>query len=356
MKDLSHKGNGELDLFDAGIKVLMKVLAERGFTLKVQASLSSEGSQRSGMGMVEPGHNRLRIRMWANIQAALNAKGSSNHLENGSHEDQTLAIVPQLTLGTIDKCREHGLCAVDHDGNFLLILPGLHLERYRQHVRSVRPTTSGSIFTARASRIVRALLAKYPKACRQIELVEWTNVSPGHVSNSIRAMEAEGYISRDNESVRLSDPDRLLTDWSVRYRFDRHLRRRYALAMASYEQGMEKVKQELSRLDVHYAFTGWTGAYLLAPYGEPEMIMAYIAGLPDEDKLKALQPVEHGGDVILLVPHDEGVFQFGVEVENHMPIVSHAQLYVDLTRMPGRASEQAEVIRKKFLHFGGSNP
>ena len=356
MKDLSHKGNGDLDPFDEGIKVLMKVLAERSFTLKVQASFNSEGSQRGGMGTVEPGHNRLRIRTWANIHAALNAKGTLNHLKNGPPEDRTLAIVPRLTLGTIDECREHGLCAVDADGNFLLTLPGLHLERYRQHVRSVRPTTSGSIFTARASRIVRALFAKHPKACRQIELVEWTKVSPGHVSNSIRAMEAEGYVSRDNESVRLSDPDRLLTDWSARYRFDRHLRRRYALAMASYEQGVEKVKIELSRLGIRHAFTGWTGAYLLAPYGEPETIMAYSAGLPDEDKLKALQPVENGGNVILLVPHDEGVFQFGIEGVNHTPIVSHAQLYVDLTRMPGRAPEQAEVIRKKFLRFDGSNP
>ena len=338
------------------MKVLMDTLAERGFTLKIQPAPAEGNSRRDYTGTLDPGHIPLHIQVWSNIHAAMNAIRGSNGARPSPFAGRTLVLVPRLTLGTLDECRERGLCAADADGNVLLILPNLYLERYRQQVRSVKPAIAGSIFTARASRIVRALLAKHPQPCRQIELVEWTQVSPGHVSNSIRAMEAEGYVSRQDESVRLSDPDRLLTDWSARYRFDRHLRRRYALAMASYEQGVEKVKMELSRLGIRHAFTGWTGAYLLAPHVEPETIMAYIASPPAEDKLKALQPVENGGDAILLVPHDEGVFQFGVEGGNHVPIVSHAQLYVDLTRMPGRAPEQAEALRNKLLRFDGGKP
>ena len=60
---------------------------------------------------------------------------------------------------------------------------------------------------------------------------------------------------------------------------------------------------------------------------------------------------DKGGEVVLLIPHDEGVFQLTVDLPGKPSLVSYAQLYVDLTRMSGRAPEQADVVRKKCLAF-----
>ena len=298
---------------------------------------------------MDPGGVRLRIERRSSVQSVLNAVRGG--LSTDASGRRLLFLVPHLTSGTLDECRKAGVCVADSDGNILLATPGLYVEHYRQKPRTSRPSLTGSVFTARSSRLVRALLAKYPCACRQTELVEWTGVSPGYVSTRIKALEGDGYVRRDGEKVRLTEPDRLLTDWARSYRFDRHLRLRYAISMASYKQGLDKVKAEMDRLGLRYAFTGWSAAYLAAPFGEPENIMAYVSGHPDPKQLRFLHPVDEGGEVVLLIPHDEGVFQFAVDLPGKPSLVSYAQLYVDLTRMSGRAPEQADVVRKKCLTF-----
>ena len=81
--------------------------------------------------------------------------------------------------------------------------------------------------------------------------------------------------------------------------------------------------------------------------------MAYVEKFPDLRDSSVLFPLQKGqnGNVLLLEPHDEGVFQF-IEKQNDNPVVSAPQLYLDMSRMPGRAKEQAEAIREKLLNYG----
>ena len=346
MKSDIHTGVGDRKTFKEGLDVLQKALSERGFSVETDP-ISSPGSEDAEI-VIHPGKVRLTVNVKPSIHTALSMR---RVIEPVNAKWKSLLIVPRLTSTTFDECRAIGLCVADTEGNILLNVPGLYLERYRQKVRSSKPTSTGTVFTARASRLVRALLSKYPQTCQQSDLAEQTGVSPGYVSTRIQAMEKEGYVTRTGGLVRLVEPDRFLTDWSQRCRFDRHLRFRYAISMASYEQGLDKLHQELTRLNIRYAFTGWSGAFLAAPYGEPESIMAYVSSAPKEASLRALSPVESGSDVILLVPHDEGVFQFCNADLHKGPVVSYGQLYVDLTNMTGRAPEQAEVLRKKRLMF-----
>jgi hypothetical protein len=76
--------------------------------------------------------------------------------------------------------------------------------------------------------------------------------------------------------------------------------------------------------------------------------MAYVNKIPDE--LNAMFPVNDGGNVILYLPQDEGVFQFTTDSE-YGPVVSDAQLYVDLSKMPGRAEEQAVFLKEHNLNW-----
>ena len=51
-----------------------------------------------------------------------------------------------------------------------------------------------------------------------------------------------------------------------------------------------------------------------------------------------------------LIPQDIGVFQFTKEV-NGLSVVSDAQIYLDLLKMPGRAKEQAQNLRAKIINM-----
>jgi hypothetical protein len=258
-----------------------------------------------------------------------------------------LVITVHVSEPAFELCIKNNLNVLDLDGNVFLAFKGLWLERYRPRIVSERPRVAGSPFTARGVRIVRALLADPRRCWRQKELVEATEMSPGYVSQMIRRLATDGLI-RSSVDIRPADPDRLLDEWVSHYRFDRHRKLQFAANFASYGGGLEKVAGELKRLGIPFAFTGWSGAFLRAPYGIPPVVMAYVAKPIDAAVLTSLFPVERDGNVLLYQPQDAGVLQFANQV-NGLPVVGDAQLYADLSKMPGRAREQAEILRQKCL-------
>ena len=262
-----------------------------------------------------------------------------------------LLIVARLTQSSFDRCREHGVCVVDLSGNAFIDLPGVYVERYVEQKPPTRTGSSGTAFTAKGSRLVRAFLADVSKTWSQAELVEATGVSAGYVSTRVRMLLAKGYCRKSGDRVSVAEPDQLLDDWAAAYRFDRHSGHQFAISMASYEQGLEKLAAELRRCGVRFAFTGWSGAFLRAPYAISDVLMAYVDRLPDEKNQRIIHPVPKQGNAILLRPHDEGVFQFTQQQGDFVEVVSDAQLFIDLSKMPGRATEQANVLREQRLTF-----
>lgn len=260
-------------------------------------------------------------------------------------------VVRHLTLTLLDACKAHGLCAFDLEGNAYLRAPGVFIDRYRPSTPPQRAPSAGTCFTAKASRLVRTLFAHYPHFATQTALAKATGLSRGYVSILVARLVADGYVSNHFGQLYLEQPDRLLDDWVAHYRFDRHRKLHFALSMNSYEQGLEKLSGQLRATGVQFAFTGWSGAYLRAPYASPTVLMAYAAREPSFTGL--LFPVEKHGNVILLLPQDDGVLSpcnespFG-------PVVSDVQVYLDLCRMPGRAREQADALRHERLDFGGA--
>ena len=257
--------------------------------------------------------------------------------------------VRRLSRSLLDACKEAGIGIFDFDGNAYLKLPGLYVERIRPAPSSLPEPSSGTIFTAKATRIVRALLYGYPeKDWTRAKLTLATRLSAGFVSTRVRQLIAQGYVSDTLDLLYLDDPERLLDDWLAHYRFDRHQRAPYAMNARTYVEGIEKLRHALEAAGAEFAWTGWTGAHLRAAYAIPETFMAYVSQLPPA--CDALFPVEKNGNVVLFTAHDDGVFQFNTS-SNQGNIVSDAQLYLDLCRMPGRAGEQADALRHMRLDF-----
>lgn len=256
--------------------------------------------------------------------------------------------VRKLTWSLLDKCRESKVAVFDLEGNAYLRLPGVYIERLRPSQASEPAPSSGTVFTAKASRVVRAFLNRYPYDWRQVQLVRETGLSAGYMSTLLKRLTSQGYVRDRQGLLYLDDPERLLNDWLAHYRFDRHRKLNYAISAGSYEEGVEKLGAALRGSGESFVWTGWTGAHLRAPYATPTLYMAYVAQEPK--KLKDVFPVEKQGNVALYVPQDEGVFQFTNESAAGA-VVSDAQLYLDLCRMPGRAKEQAEALRHARLDF-----
>ena len=259
-------------------------------------------------------------------------------------------VVRRMSLTLLDACKARGLCCFGLDGNAYVRLPGVYVERYRPAAKGQRVSSAGTCFTAKASRLVRALFARYPQDSTQAELVRATGLSRGYVSALIGRMVNDGYARNRVDLINLAEPDRLLDDWAAHYRFDRHARSYWALAMNTYDQGLEKLGAALQAQGITYAHTGWSGAHLRSPHATPDTLMAYVDRMPET--LAGVYPTEKQGNVVLIVPQDEGVFQF-TNPSDYGPVVSDAQLYIDLCRMPGRAREQADALRHERLNFGG---
>lgn len=263
-----------------------------------------------------------------------------------AQEVELIILTSYVSKKTFNLCKKLHVNIVSAEGNAFISSSPIHIDSFHE-VRKKPKGTSGTVFSPKSSRVVRALLCFPDKEWTQKELVESVSISQSQISKVLRSLEGQGFIVYD-KIVKLMEPERLLMEWAAHYRFDRHKKREFSFSSAEYKQGLQALNSRFAESTVTYCFTGWSGAYLRAPYGINNVYMAYISGgIPE--KIEGLYP-SRNGNVNLYEPQDEGVFQF-VRVVEGINIVSDVQLYLDLYRMPGRAEEQAQHLKDKLLAF-----
>ncbi len=77
--------------------------------------------------------------------------------------------------------------------------------------------------------------------------------------------------------------------------------------------------------------------------------MVYAADLAEEAFSElSLKAVKSGGNLLLFIPYDEGVF-YGSSRVNEIQIASEIQLYLDLQGFRGRGEEAAEVLYERIV-------
>jgi hypothetical protein len=107
------------------------------------------------------------------------------------------------------------------------------------------------------------------------------------------------------------------------------------------------VRNTLTHGGPHFAFTQWIAAWLRHPFTEPPVVSLYVPQIPPREILEriGLRPVNEAGRVWFHVPTDEGVFRERRFVDD-LPIVSDAQIYLDLQDTGLRGPEQAQALRE----------
>jgi hypothetical protein len=95
------------------------------------------------------------------------------------------------------------------------------------------------------------------------------------------------------------------------------------------------------------AFTQWFAASLRCPYADVHIVTTYRREFPTEEEQRTLsyREVDDGGKIWIAIPRDDGVFR-NIQRVDGLPLVSDAQIYLDLIHAGLRGPDQAKALRQ----------
>jgi hypothetical protein len=242
----------------------------------------------------------------------------------------------------------------------LLAFGTLRIERLPARRGSVRVTGGGAVnvagdatdpgrrsvadlFSGKALRIVRWLLIDPERRWTLDEMVSAASASPGFVSRTFATLERDAYMERERGASRLRDADGLLTAWAAAPPPSDLIMSRVSLLPTP--QAILNAMRQLPNAP-RYALTAEAAAEQIAPYARFSRVELYVDEASAWDRLLDLTPVPRGGNVDLILPTEPGVFDGSVK-SGDLSLVSRPQLYVDLKRRAGPASDAADFLRDR---------
>jgi len=249
-------------------------------------------------------------------------------------------------------CEEMDVCWMDLSGNARLRAPGLRVAIEGKPNRFIRRGRPRSVFAPKSARIARQLLIEPQRAFTQRELSQVTQLNEGFTSRIVRQLEEQRLIVRDNSgAVRVADFQTLLDALREAYDFSKHTLLRGHIAARSSDEILRRSAAALREAKVQHAATGLAGAWLWQGFAGFRLVALYVADLPSSDVQRAMsfREVDHGENVWLVQPNDEGVFQ-GTGEREGIACVHPVQLYLDLKNHPERSAEAADALRTNILN------
>jgi DNA-binding HxlR family transcriptional regulator len=278
---------------------------------------------------------------------------SRQWLKEAGEGRRAVLLAPHIPEALAADLRRLAINHADLNGRLFLTTGWALIDR-RPTERSHRsPETALDVFSQKTSRLVRCLLAHREREWTQEELTGRTGLSRGLVSRALTYLTQEEFVRREAKATRevparyrVQAFDRLLDAWQQADRW--HARtelHEFSVLTGDPAELAADVRELLRGKDGQVAgvFTQWFAARLRHPYTDSPVVSAYVRQLP-ESLPQFARPVASGGNLWLLVPKDEGVFQETQEVAGY-PLVSDVQIYLDLLQVEGRGPEQAKALR-----------
>ena len=283
-------------------------------------------------------------------------------------------ICPVLAPRSQAYCIENGIDFLDLAGNVSITVPGAFTLQRLGKQGDVRPTTANqppatNVFSGRSSRILRVLLERLkPWTLTEIanELQTETNritrdfstkklsfaVSLGAISKALSSLEEQLWIRRQNSTVLVPEPRRLLLEWAEKYkeRFRWRLRSSFQTSNPLGKTASEVNRGLQSLLTTPYAFTG-AAAAAEAPFIDLDGIDIFLLANQGDAKVWELsqRPApQEAPKLRFIYPYDEGVFLY-CRRDSAFPKVSNIQAYLDLYARGGRDLKQADLLLDKAI-------
>lgn len=266
------------------------------------------------------------------------------HLRKAFYNGYFIFAAPYVSESSREICREAGVGYLDLLGNCLIAFDQVYIERFgfekEPEKRELR-----SVFSDKASRVVRRLLTDPLHRWHVQELAKKTGVSTGMVSQVKTKLLDSEYVVRAGDMFALARPIDLLKRWGEAYRFDKSELSQYysAKPLGEVERAIADVCQKRS---FDYAFTLFAGAKAVGSQyvRVANRTHAYLLG--EQGQLAqevGLKKVESGGNVVLIKPFDEDLL-FGKRFADSVWVVSDLQLYLDFCSQKGRSQETADFL------------
>lgn len=292
------------------------------------------------------------------IRSALWELQRSAARENSNGEAYPIVIAPFLSPDSTALCEDEGVGYLDLSGNCHLSFGSVyhHVEGKPNQFKERRGIKS--LFSPKASRILRVLLQGPLREHRVEDLAHEASVSIGLVSKVRKHLIEEDLADAGPGGIRITKPESVLRDWAFADDFSsRTESREYSILEHDHDRVARILQDNLNT--TWHAFTQWTAAHLRAPHAPPQVTSVYVKDFPDETVFKKVlhaRRVERGGRLRIFRPKDEGVFLAGQKIRG-LPLVSDIQIYLDL-RAEGsalRSGEAANELRALPDFSGGWN-
>jgi hypothetical protein len=264
-----------------------------------------------------------------------------------------LIVVP--FMGEVGRrlCEDSDVSWADLSGNADISAPNLRILIGGQPNLYKNLGRPSSPFAPKSARIARWLLINVGRSMTQRELSFATNMDEGFTSRIVSRLEEEGLVSRKEDgSIVVSNPDLLLDSWREKYDFRKNRIIKGYMAARSSNEILQKISDSLLQKNIQHATTGLSGAWMYSKFASFRIVTFYIDGTLSNDLVKALgfREEEHGANVWLVVPKDEGIFHGSRKIEG-VNCAHPVQVYLDLFGHPERAMEAAGNLRKEFLDW-----
>lgn len=257
-------------------------------------------------------------------------------------------VAPYLSPQSAEVCAENGIGYVDLAGNCRLRFRQVYVERKGRPNPAPQRRNLRSLYSPRATRVLRVLLLDPKKTWKLQPLAQESGVSLGQVFNVKKMLADREWIRSSEEGLRLVEPTPLLAEWSENYSYRRNTPRDfYSLDLPGDVE--TKLAGACRDAGITYALTGFSAAARLAPAVRYQRVTAYVQDdINDIAQRLGLKEVTSGANVTLLSPYDEGVF-YGVSGVNGVEIVSAVQAYLDLVGYRGRGEEAATFLLEQVI-------
>lgn len=257
-------------------------------------------------------------------------------------------VAPFISPRSAEICREAEVSYVDLAGNCLLVFDQVYVCKEGRKNPLTRRRDLRSLYSPRAERILRVLLADPRKPWKMQQLAIEAGVSLGQVANVKRLLLNREWITSGKVGIVTSEPRALLDEWATAYDATRSTPRSFYSMKEPREVEAALLFLCLSR-GVSYALTGFSAAARLAPFVRIQQAEAYVSGAVDEIAAALqLREVTSGANVRLIEPYDKGVFYGSSQVDS-IPLVSPVQVYLDLRSAKGRGEEAGDFLLREAI-------
>lgn len=259
-----------------------------------------------------------------------------------------LLAAPYIGEVTRKICKDAGVGFIDLAGNCRLVFDKVFIERRGFPKPEVERRPLRSLFSPKASRVIRVLFEAPNQAWQVQKLAREARVSLGLAAKVKQRLLDLEYAIEQPDGIKLARPEELLRSWAD------HFASRKRAAIGVYAAGnLSEIEEALrtycTAKGVRYAFTQFSGAARAAPFTRYTRGSAYVDANPVTFLgLLNWKTVDTGANFTLPWPFDEGVF-YGARMIGQDRVVSDIQLYLDVMESKGRGEEAATVILEQKL-------